>query len=58
MTLQSEKVGVMEQRPNTEQQVTEAGAAEWVKPEIVSFLPAKAAEGIRYRPTDGISNLT
>lgn len=30
----------------------------WVKPEVVSFLPAKAAEGISYRPTDGISNLT
>ena len=30
----------------------------WVKPQIVSFLPAKAAEGISYRPTDGISNLT
>lgn len=30
----------------------------WVKPQIVSFLPAKAAEGISYRPNDGISNLT
>lgn len=30
----------------------------WVKPQIASFLPAKAAEGISYRPTDGISNLT
>ena len=48
----------MEQDPNTERQVTEVSAPEWVKPEIVSFLPAKAAEGIRYRPTDGISNLT
>jgi hypothetical protein len=31
---------------------------DWVKPRIESFLPAKAAEGISYRPTDGISNLT
>ena len=31
---------------------------DWVKPEMASFLPAKAAEGISYRPTDGISNLT
>ncbi|MES2055850.1 MAG: hypothetical protein V4564_07935 [Pseudomonadota bacterium] len=30
----------------------------WVKPEIVSFEPVKAAEGISYRPNDGISNLT
>jgi len=32
--------------------------SDWVKPRIESFLPAKAAEGISYRPTDGISNLT
>jgi hypothetical protein len=30
----------------------------WVKPEIVSFEPAKAAEGISYNPEDGIQNLT
>jgi hypothetical protein len=30
----------------------------WVKPEIVSFKPVEAAEGISYRPRDGISNLT
>lgn len=48
----------MDQLPNVEEQNIEAGAPEWVKPEIISFLPAKAAEGIRYRPTDGISNLT
>lgn len=30
----------------------------WIKPEVVSFAPVKAAEGISYRPTDGISNLT
>jgi hypothetical protein len=30
----------------------------WVKPEIVSFEPAKAAEGISYNPQDGIANLT
>lgn len=30
----------------------------WVKPEIVSFKPIEAAEGISYRPRDGFSNLT
>lgn len=30
----------------------------WIKPEILSFKPVEAAEGIRYRPSDGISNLT
>jgi hypothetical protein len=30
----------------------------WVKPEIVSFEPVKAAEGISYLPSDGVSNLT
>ena len=33
-------------------------AETWVKPEIVSFAPVKAAEGISYTPSDGISNLT
>lgn len=48
----------MEQLPPNENNVAPGEAQEWVKPEIVSFLPAKAAEGISYRPTDGISNLT
>lgn len=30
----------------------------WVKPEITSFAPVEAAEGISYRPLDGIQNLT
>jgi hypothetical protein len=30
----------------------------WVKPEITTFAPVQAAEGISYRPNDGISNLT
>ncbi len=30
----------------------------WVKPEIVSYSPVTAAEGISYRPSDGLSNLT
>lgn len=38
-------------------QVAEA-RAEWVKPEITSFEPVKASQGINYRPQDGISNLT
>jgi hypothetical protein len=54
----NQKVGIMEQLPQNEQTVAPAEVDEWVKPEIASFLPAKAAEGISYRPTDGISNLT
>ena len=30
----------------------------WVKPEVTSYAPVKAAEGISYNPSDGISNLT
>ena len=30
----------------------------WSKPEIASFLPASAAEGISYNPLDGLTNLT
>lgn len=35
-----------------------AKAESWVKPEIVSFKPVEAAEGMSYRPRDGLSNLT
>ncbi|WP_158241573.1 hypothetical protein [Novosphingobium sp. TH158] len=37
---------------------TNAKPEAWVKPEIVSFKPVEAAEGISYRPSDGLSNLT
>lgn len=47
-----------EQTPQDQPELTPAEREQWVKPEIASFLPAKAAEGISYRPTDGISNLT
>ncbi|HEX5182617.1 MAG TPA: hypothetical protein VFW19_05625 [Allosphingosinicella sp.] len=30
----------------------------WEKPEILSYSPARNAEGLRYNPGDGISNLT
>lgn len=30
----------------------------WVKPAVTSFAPVKAAEGISYRPADGLTNLT
>lgn len=53
-----EKVGIMEQLPNSQEPKTDSATPEWVKPEIASFLPAKAAEGIRFRPSDGLSNLT
>ena len=36
----------------------DTGKSGWVAPEITTFLPAKAAEGISYRPGDGLSNLT
>lgn len=39
-------------------QTAETEASAWVKPAIVSFQPAKAAEGISYRPLDGLANLT
>ena len=43
-------------RPDT----TEAteGREPWVKPEFTTFLPVSAAEGISFRPNDGLSNLT
>ena len=34
------------------------GREQWVKPEFTTFLPVSAAEGISYRPNDGLSNLT
>jgi hypothetical protein len=49
---------MVEQSPNEEERAVPAERGEWVKPEIASYLPAKAAEGISYRPSDGISNLT
>lgn len=30
----------------------------WIKPAVTSFAPVKAAEGISYRPSDGLTNLT
>lgn len=47
-----------EQGSKKEESAAPAERGEWVKPEIASYLPAKAAEGISYRPSDGISNLT
>lgn len=38
--------------------VETADKPEWVKPEITSFAPVQAAEGVSYRPGDSISNLT
>ena len=46
------------QENKSENQPTVVEDSDWVKPRIESFLPAKAAEGISYRPTDGFSNLT
>ena len=31
---------------------------EWTKPELTGFAPVQAAEGISYRPNDGLSNLS
>ena len=30
----------------------------WIKPEVTSFAPVKAAEGISYNPLDGLTNMT
>lgn len=52
---------------NSKPQVSPIGVSEepnetqrepWVKPEIVSFKPVSAAQGISYMPLDGLSNLT
>lgn len=46
-------------RPETTDTVDATeGREQWVKPEFTTFLPVSAAEGISYRPTDGIANLT
>lgn len=39
----------------TEEQVQQE---DWVKPAVTSFAPVRAAEGISYTPSDGLSNLT
>lgn len=31
---------------------------EWSKPELTAFAPVEAAEGISFRPNDGLSNLS
>ena len=38
--------------------VDQDGLETWVTPEIASYSPVKAAEGISYLPGDGVSNLT
>lgn len=42
----------------SEQVATDGAREAWSKPEIVSYKPASSAQGISYRPNDGISNLT
>ncbi len=40
---------------------TESGAAaseQWVKPEVTSYAPVGAAQGISFKPNDGLSNLS
>jgi hypothetical protein len=37
--------------------VAEAGE-QWVKPEVISYAPVGAAQGISYKPNDGLSNLS
>ncbi|CAN5288824.1 hypothetical protein BH10PSE14_BH10PSE14_37090 [soil metagenome] len=31
---------------------------QWVKPEVISYAPVGAAQGISYKPNDGLSNLS
>mgnify|MGYP000923887997 CR=1 FL=1 len=48
----------MNEAENNDPVVDEKTEVTWVKPEITSFSPVAAAEGISYRPLDGIYNLT
>jgi len=46
-------------KPDEQNEAVETQAAEaWIKPEVTSFAPVRAAEGISYNPTDGLTNLT
>ncbi|MFA5966781.1 MAG: hypothetical protein WC804_22425 [Sphingomonas sp.] len=31
---------------------------QWVKPEVISYAPVGAAQGISFKPNDGLSNLS
>jgi hypothetical protein len=48
----------VDQGETTQPLTADADKEIWVKPAITSFAPVKAAEGLSYRPLDGISNLT
>ena len=37
---------------------TEGARDAWIKPEITSFEPVKASEGISYTTSDGLTNQT
>ncbi len=30
----------------------------WVKPEVITYAPVAAAQGISFKPNDGLSNLS
>lgn len=50
----------MSERDNdaaTVTQIVEVGEP-WVKPEVISYAPVGAAQGISYKPNDGLSNLS
>ena len=44
-------------KPNEDKIENQAGEI-WIKPEVTSFAPVKAAEGLSYTNGDGLSNLT
>lgn len=47
------------EKPEERSIAAEAEQADsWVAPEVKSFSPIKAAEGLSYQPGDGIYNLT
>lgn len=42
----------------TDKQLAAPEKEAWVKPEITDFKPVTVAQGISYRPGDGLSNLS
>jgi len=48
----------METSKGSNEELGKDQAEVWIKPQLVSFSPVKAAEGISYQPGDGLYNLT
>lgn len=46
------------EKPENQTQIVEEALETWVKPEVASYAPVKAAEGISYNRGDGLTNMT